>query len=124
MAGGLFGNYPFAPNWKCVAFTAVVAGGYWYLPARSAWVLVALLILPYVAMSWYDYAYDCTDKLQPTLIPFGRYLFLPLKPPGYKAEFRRLPREATDAMDRLDHATAWAALVVAAVAAVYFARKA
>lgn len=119
MAGGLFG-YPFEPNLKCVAFTAAVAGGYWYLPRRRWWVLVALLIAPYVAMAWYDHAYGCASKMQPTLIPFGRYVFLPLKPPGYKADFDKLPPAAIAAMDRVDHVTAWILLVLGVA---YLARR-
>ncbi len=112
MAGGLFPGYPFAPNWKCVWFTLAVAGGYWFLPPKNYWVLFVLLIVPYVAMSWYDYTYDCNDKLKPTLVPFGRQLFLPLKPPEYKAEFASLPPQAIEAMDRLDHISAWIVLVL------------
>lgn len=114
MAGGIFPGYPFAPNWKCVVFTALVAGGYWYLPPGQPLILLTLLILPYVAMAWYDYMYECTNKLKPTLIPFGRTLFLPLKPPGYKAEFASLPPEAIRAMDSLDHVSAWILLVLVA----------
>ena len=116
MAGGLFPGYPFAPNWKCVVFTALIAGGYWYLPPKHGVVLLALLILPYVAMAWYDYMYKCQNKLKPTLVPFGRTLFLPLKPPEYKAEFASLPPEAIRAMDSLDHVSAWVLVVLLAVA--------
>ena len=78
MSGGLYPGRPFAFNLKCIVFTAAVAGGYWWLPPRSWWVLLMLLWLPYVAMAWYDYMYDCRDKMGPTLVPFGRWLFLPL----------------------------------------------
>lgn len=111
MTGGLFG-YPFVPNMKCVWFTTIMASGYWFLPPQNYAVLVALLILPYVAMSWYDEAYACSNKLKPTLIPFGRTLFLPLKPPAYKAEFASLPPEAIRVMDNVDHIFAWICLVV------------
>lgn len=114
MAGGVFPGYPFEPNWKCVWFTAIIAGGYWVLPPKSLWVLFLLLILPYVAMAWYDYAYDCKNKLKPTLVPFGRTLFLPLKPPEYQQEFEDMKRnhpEAIEAMDRLDHVSLWIVLV-------------
>ena len=107
MAGGLFGERPFAFNVKCVVFTAAVAGGYWWLPRRRLWVLAVLLWLPYVAMAWYDYAYGCRDKMQPTLFPFGRYVFLPFKPPGYRAEFERMSPAQHAAMDRLDHVAGW-----------------
>ena len=112
MAGGLFPGYPFEPNWKCVWFTALVAGGYWWLPPKRLWILFVLLIVPYIAMTWYDYRYQCKQKLKPTLVPFGRTLFLPFKPPEYQQEFASLPPEAIDAMDRLDHAAAWILLII------------
>lgn len=120
MAGGIFPERPFALNLKCVVFTAVVAGGYWYLPPRSPWVLGALLWLPYVAMAWYDYAYGCRDKMQPTLFPFGRYVFLPFKPPGYRAEFDKMSPAQIRSMDALDHVVGWTLLV--ALAAWWMAR--
>lgn len=117
MAGGLFPGKPFAFNVKCIVGTVLVAGGYWFLPPKNLWVLLFLLWFPYVAMAWYDYAYDCRDKMQPTLFPFGRYVFLPFKPPEYKAEFGRMDPQQIAAMDRLDHAAGWT-LVIAVCAAV------
>lgn len=114
MAGGLFPGKPFAFNWKCIVFTAILAGGYWYLPHKNIWVLLFLLWFPYIALAWYDYAYDCRNKLQPTIVPFGRYIWLPFKPPSYKAEFEKLEPEKIAAMDKLDHLVGWTALVVLA----------
>lgn len=114
MAGGIFTGYPFEPNMKCVVFTALLSGGYWFLPSKNTFVLFMLLIVPYIAMAWYDYAYSCTNKLKPTLIPFGRYLFLPLKPQEYKDQFASLPPEALQDMDTLDHIVSWILLVVGA----------
>ena len=116
MAGGLYPGRPFSFNVKCIAFTAAVAGGYWWLPPRRWWALALLLWLPYVAMAWYDYTYDCADKMQPTIVPFGRWLFLPFKPPGYAAEYRKMAQAQLDAMSRLDHAVGWT--VVASVVAL------
>ena len=112
MAGGIFPDRPFSLNAKCIAFTAALAGGYWYAPPRSWWVLGLLLWLPYVAMAWYDYAYDCRDRMRPTIVPFGRYIFLPFKPPDYKAEYDALSPAKKNAMARLDHVLVWTALVV------------
>jgi hypothetical protein len=119
MAGGLFPEKPFAFNAKCIVGTAVIAGGYWWLPPKSAWVLILLLWLPYVAMAWYDYLYDCKEKMQPTLFPLGRYVFLPFKPPGYKAEFDEMPPSQKGAMDRLDHVVGWTLLLLC-IASVYY----
>jgi hypothetical protein len=111
MSGGIYEGRPFAFNLKCIVFTAAVAGGYWYLPPRQLWVLLVLLWLPYVAMAWYDYIYDCNDKMQPTIVPFGRYLFLPFKPAGYKAEYAKLAQAQLDTMSTLDHVVGWSAAI-------------
>lgn len=111
MSGGLFPGRPFALNLKCIVFTLVVAGGYWFLPPRALWVLVVLLWLPYVAMAWYDYTYDCADKLQPTLFPLGRLVFSPFKPPGYRAELAAMTPAQLRAMDAVDH-VAWYTLAL------------
>ena len=119
MAGGLYPGRPFAFNAKCIVFTLALAGGYWAAPRRNWWVLAFLLWMPYVAMAWYDYAYDCRDKMQPTIVPFGRYLFLPFKPPGYKAEYAKLADAQIQKMRSLDHAVGWT-LAVGAVGVVAY----
>lgn len=110
MAGGIFPGKPFEFNVKCIVFTLALAGGYWWLPPRNRWVLALLMWLPYVAMAWYDYAYDCSNKMQPTIVPFGRYVFLPFKPPGYKARYETMAQAQKDAMARLDHVVGWTLL--------------
>lgn len=112
MAGGLFPGHPFALNLKCIIFTAILAGGYWYLPHKNLWVLAFLIWFPYVALAWYDYSYKCQDKLEPTLVPFGRYIWLPFKPPGYKEKFNQLPPEQIQAMNHVDTWTLVAILIV------------
>lgn len=112
MAGGIFPGRPFAWNIKCVIFTLVLAGGYWFAPPRNVWILFFLLWIPYIAMTWYDYAYDCKNKMQPTLFPYGRYIFLPFKPPGYQAEYAKLPPEQIEAMITLDHNVTWILLII------------
>ena len=115
MAGGLYPGRPFALNAKCIVFTALVAGGYWYLPPRRLWALALLLWLPYVAMAWYDYAYRCQDPMSPTIVPFGRLLFLPFKPRPYKREYAGMAQARLDAMASLDHVLGWTLVCVAAV---------
>jgi hypothetical protein len=88
---------------KCVVFSALLSGGYWFLPHKNLLVLAFLIWAPYIAMAWYDYAYDCRDKLQPTLVPFGRRLWLPFKPEGYKQNFQKMAQAQIDTMDRVDH---------------------
>lgn len=122
MAGGLYPGRPFSLNPKCIAFTAAVAGGYWALPPRRWWALGLLLWLPYVAMAWYDHAYDCRDGLDPTLVPFGRYLFLPFKPGPYRRAYGKMAQAQIDAMRRLDHVLGWSLVALAATYALYLRR--
>lgn len=111
MSGGIFESRPFAWNPKCIIFTIIIACGYWYLPSKNILVLLFLLWLPYVSLAWYDYSYDCKDKIQPTLFPYGRYLFLPFKPPSYKVEFDKLSPDQIKDMNNLDHILTWSILV-------------
>jgi len=111
MSGGIFKSRPFGWNLKCIIFTILIAGGYWYLPPKNILVLLFLLWLPYVSLAWYDYSYDCKDKMQPTLFPYGRYLFLPFKPAGYKKEFEKLSEEQIQDMNNLDHVITWSILI-------------
>ena len=94
--------------------------GHGYAPPRNIIILFFLLWFPYIALAWYDYSYDCKDKLQPTMIPFGRYIFLPFKPPGYKQEYDKLPPAAIKDMDTLDHITLWTILVMVIVSYYYY----
>ena len=69
MGGGLFGT-PLYLNPKCLVFSAFVLGVYW-MPHPVAYahkVVMAFLLAcaAYVLMAWYDYIYDCNDKLGPT----------------------------------------------------------
>jgi hypothetical protein len=71
MGGGLFGT-PLYINEKCIAF-AVFILFIFYMPHPKAWqheVVLAfvLAMTAYVLMAWYDYIYDCNDKLGPTLL--------------------------------------------------------
>ena len=112
MSGGIFPNYPFHFNIKCIIFTLLIALGYWYLPQKNPFILIFLLWFPYIALAWYDYSYKCQNKIVPTLIPFGRYIWLPFKPQGYKDKFNKLPPRAIHAMDTLDHITGWTIFLI------------
>ena len=120
MAGGIFPRYPFHFNIKCIIFTLLIVFGYWYLPPRNIIVLLFLLWIPYIALAWYDYSYNCINKMQPTLIPFGRYIFLPFKPSGYKKKFDELPKSAISAMNTLDHITGWTIFVILIAVGFYY----
>ena len=123
MSGGIFPNYPFKFNIKCIIFTLVLALGYWFAPSKNIWILFLLLWLPYISLAWYDYMYECKQQMSPTLIPFGRYIFLPFKPKSYKKEFSELPPEAISDMDKLDDATAWTIFIILIFGSAYFLYK-
>ena len=112
MSGGIFPGQPFHFNIKCIIFTIIIAGGYWYLPKKNILLLVFLLWLPYVALAWYDYSYNCEFKILPTVIPFGRYIFLPFKPQGYKDEYKKFTPGQLHFMDQVDHITGWTILIL------------
>ena len=111
MSGGIFPSRPFQFNLKCIILTILIAGGYWYFPQKNIFVLIFLLWIPYVALAWYDYSYDCRDKMQPTMFPFGRYIFLPFKPKGYQDQFKKMSKDQITSMDRLDHIVGWTVLI-------------
>jgi hypothetical protein len=122
MAGGIFPGAPFRFNIKCIIFTAILAGGYWYLPHKNPWILALLLWLPYIALAWYDWSYDCRGKLGPTVVPFGRYLWLPFKPPAYQNEFNKMADEQIQTMNKVDHLVGWT-IVVAGLVYILYKRK-
>jgi hypothetical protein len=120
MSGGIFPGKPFKFNIKCIIFTLVIACGYWFLPKKNIWILLFLLWFPYIALAWYDYSYNCQDKLLPTAVPFGRYIWLPFKPPGYQAEFKKFSQEQIAFMDKVDHITGWSILIVGISYGIYY----
>lgn len=73
MAGGLYADQPFVLNPKCIVFAGVLCAGYWFLPAsRNPWMLPFLFVAAYVAMAWYDHAYDCrVGRLRSGTGPLG-----------------------------------------------------
>ena len=64
MAGGIFPNYPFVLNPKCVVFSVIIIGLFFYCPPKldMHWnLLIAFLlfVVSYVSMAWYDYKFEC-----------------------------------------------------------------
>ena len=68
---------PLTGNLKCVVLSALLAGGYWFAPPRNKWVLLGILYFTYLALAWYDYAYECERTFQPTYL---RHFYEFLKP--------------------------------------------
>ena len=61
-------NSPPTGNLKCILLTVFFAGGYWYLPPRNKWVLLAIVYFTYLALAWYDHRYDCPRQLGPSYL--------------------------------------------------------
>lgn len=59
-------------------------------PAKNKTVLVLALYLPYLLMAWWDYLLNCSFRMNPTVFPFGRWVYLPFKPPPYKRKYETL----------------------------------
>lgn len=64
MAGGIFPNYPFELNAKCVIFSIIIIIIFFYCPPKmslSLSIIISFLIfvIAYVAMAWYDYQFEC-----------------------------------------------------------------
>lgn len=89
MGLGLFGT-PLYINEKCIVFSIFVLLVFW-MPHPKFWqhdyiLAFVLAMIAYVLMAWYDYWYDCNDKMGPTffggivgwLKPYGGV------PPGTK----------------------------------------
>ncbi len=82
MAGGIFPNYPFEINIKCVIFSILIIFLFFYTPPKwnlstNLFISFILFVIAYIAMAWYDYKFQCeslalrkstdgiTDKLKP-----------------------------------------------------------
>jgi len=64
MAGGIFPNYPFQLNIKCVIFSIIIISLFFYKPpnVNNYWkifISLILFVVSYVAMAWYDYQFEC-----------------------------------------------------------------
>jgi hypothetical protein len=64
MAGGIFQNYPFELNAKCVIFSIVIIGLFFYKPPNmniyyNLLLSFVLFVVSYVGMAWYDYSFEC-----------------------------------------------------------------
>jgi len=64
MAGGLFHGKPFTFNIKCIIFSLIIMAIFLYKPEfESNWMIALTLfiifVIAYVAMAWYDWAFDC-----------------------------------------------------------------
>jgi hypothetical protein len=88
MAGGIFPNQPLVFNIKCIIFSIICITLFLYKPSFKSNLtlfstLFIIFVLAYVAMAWYDWAFDCS------LLPLekGKYSFTGMfKPRAHKPE--------------------------------------
>jgi len=64
MYGGIFTNRPFEFNLKCIFISLFMGLAYWFSPQQNPIVLMLILIMSYLAISWYDHLYDCSPKMK------------------------------------------------------------
>ena len=95
-------NY-FGMNWynysyQCSYNNFVMTGGlsilvslvFYHLPKKNKVAMGFLLYLPYFILAWYDFLMNCKFRMQPTIFPFGRFIYLPVKPNPYKKRYNEL----------------------------------
>lgn len=66
MAGGIYVQRPFSLNIKCVVFALAMMALYVVSSGgRPNYLMLPFIfVVSYVAMAWYDVAYNCSDQLQ------------------------------------------------------------
>jgi hypothetical protein len=92
MSGGIYIDKPFQFNLKCVLFAFAIIALYVTSTRSGAsrekanqsstnyYMLPFIFILSYVALSWYDHMYDCSDKLYSGLYGPSAPFDSPFKP--------------------------------------------
>lgn len=105
MAGGIFPNYPFQINIKCVIFAMIIIGLFFYIPPKlnNYWKLfisLILFIVSYVLMAWYDYKFEC-QKLALKRSTSNNSITQPFKPPIH-TESQRDSSKATEEENHLE----------------------
>ena len=73
-----------------VVYATILPTLLWKLPKKNKTILMFALYLPYFLLAWYDYFANCSYRMNPTIFPFGRFIFLPVKPDPYKRRFDQL----------------------------------
>jgi hypothetical protein len=69
----------FQVNIKCVVIAGGVAWLYWIAPPKDWKIVLAILVLGYIAIAWYDKWYNCSNKMKYTGSVLGQ-LQAPFKP--------------------------------------------
>jgi len=87
-------NYTYQCSYNYFAMTAglstIVSLVFYHLPKKNKVAMAFLLYMPYFILAWYDFFMNCKFRMQPTIFPFGRFIYLPLKPNPYKKRYAEL----------------------------------
>lgn len=73
-----------------IIYSIIISSLFWYLPTKNKSIIVIALYIPYFILAWYDYFANCMFRMNPTLFPLGRFIYLPVKPDPYKRRFDEL----------------------------------
>lgn len=89
MSGGIFPNYPFTLNIKCIIFSIIIMIIYTFRPpilslVPSLLVYFIIFVVSYVALAWYDYYYACSQL--PLQKSSGGGFTGYFKPPAHEAK--------------------------------------
>lgn len=88
MSGGIFPDYPFTLNIKCIIFAFIIMVLYSFNPPKltlkqNLLVYFIIFVVAYVAMAWYDYYFNCEQlPLQRSSVGITHHL----KPPMHQEE--------------------------------------
>ena len=87
-------NYMYTCEYNNIAFNIIYALTIGlllsYLPTKNKTILILSLYFPYFIIAWYDFFANCSFRMNPTIFPFGRFIYLPVKPDSYKRRFDEL----------------------------------
>lgn len=100
MAGGIFPNYPFVLNPKCVVFSGIIIWLFFYVPPQmnlywKVFISFILFVIAYVSMAWYDYKFEC-QKLALRRGTSQYSITQKLKPPTHTDSQRDPSKETKD----------------------------
>ena len=76
--------------WTPLMYASLMVILFKYLPPKNKYILIAALYFPYLMLAWYDYLANCRFRMNPTIFPFGRWVYLPFKPPPYQERYKEL----------------------------------
>jgi hypothetical protein len=80
MSGGIFVDKPFSPNLKCIIFALLMVLFYWissHIGIVYYWLFPLIFVVSYILLAWYDYLYNCSDKMKSGRFGIADSIFKP-----------------------------------------------